>query len=702
MAKKITYNKVKNPHARGPRKPKGKIQNWETPFGPFGAGYPDPFFPGPGIGGGINASYPPGNGFGQGQQVSSVDTSFANLRWYYISNMRNLLSELYVEIGLIQKVVNLPVDDGLRGGIEIQSKEMSEEEITILANSLDRDDDLTTIGWAEKWNRLYGGAGIIVLTDQDPDEPLDIASLGPDSSLEFRAVDMWEIFWDKNETEGWNPTQDNDDFQFYSYYGVQLHKSRVMRLKGMTAPSFVRPRLRGWGFSVVEALLRPLNQYLKATDLTFQVLDEFKIDVYKIKNYVNTLMSPQGMQAVDKRLQYANMQKNYQNALVMDSEDDWDHKQLSFAGLAETAAENRIQIASELGMPLTKIFGISAAGFNSGEDDIEVYNSMIESQVRNKVKYPILRMLEIKCQKLFGYIPTDLEISFKPLRMLSLEQEENVKTQKFNRLHMARMSQEISAEDFVAACNRGNLFDVQLNSIEGTEGGYNQDEIIEGQHDPYRPLDSDEEGGSGRADSRKSKSLEETAPHVTKGSQRGDGNEDSRRIGKASIDQDRSTKNSTAYDLASYRADGGDTWLDSRKLPFYENPSNKGLWAKAGAEASGNKKFQIWLYEKFGGTFAYNDKNTTQTNLRKDDYMNEDKEGQKGSLSEATRTWIRERADSDFKPPQTSTAMGVRGSKDSKVANPGKVDENKWAKAEDLTKKEYGTDKGKWGVVSTI
>jgi hypothetical protein len=92
----------------------------------------------------------------------------------------------------------------------------------------------------------------------------------------------------------------------------------------------------------------------------------------------------------------------------------------------------------------------------------------------------------------------------------------------------------------------------------------------------------------------------------------------------------------------------------------------------------------------------------TTSNLRKDTVMANTEKSKQGSLSEATRTWIREAADSDYKPPQTSTAMGIRGSTDSKVANPGKVDENKWAKAEDLTKKEYGTDKGKWGVVSTI
>src|SRR3954471_18346943 len=157
-----------------------------------------------------------------------------------------------------------------------------------------------------------------------------------------------------------------------------------MRLKGLTAPSFVRPRLRGWGFSVVETLVRSINQYLKATDLGFEVLDEFKLDVFKIKNLVNTLLSPNGAEKIQKRIQLANWQKNYQNALVMDSEDDFDHKQLSFSGLAEVQDGIGKQVAADLRMPITNLFGQSAAGFNSAEDDIEVYNAMVESQVRNK------------------------------------------------------------------------------------------------------------------------------------------------------------------------------------------------------------------------------------------------------------------------------------------------------------------------------
>jgi hypothetical protein len=280
-----------------------------------------------------------------------------------------------------------------------------------------------------------------------------------------------------------------------------------MRLKGITAPSFIRPRLRGWGFSVVEALIRSINQYLKATDLSFEVLDEFKLDIFKVKNLVNTLLSPNGDQEVRKRVALANWQKNYQNAMVMDSEDDYVQKQLSFAGLAEAMGQIRMQVASDMRMPLTKLFGISATGFNSGEDDIEVYNSMVESQVRNKIKYIILRVCEIKCQKLFGFIPDDLSVAFKPLRVLSAEQEETVKTQKFTRLIQAKERGEINTLEFRDACNKGNLFDITLDTDVGTldalGGGYMDDAITEGANQPKGPATDSDDPGANRVDTRK-------------------------------------------------------------------------------------------------------------------------------------------------------------------------------------------------------
>jgi hypothetical protein len=334
-----------------------------------------------------------------------------------------------------------------------------------------------------------------------------------------------------------------------------------------------------------------MNQYLKATDLGFQVLDEFKLDVYKIKNLVNTLMSPNGTNAIKERVQMANWQKNYQNAVVMDSEDDFDHKQLSFSGLAEAMAGIRTQVAADMRMPILKLFGqsVSTGMGTSSVEEMENYNSMVESEVRNKLKYHILKMGEIKCQQLFGMIPDDLELEFKPLRELSAIDQETVKTQKFTRLKDAKAAGEITTLEFRDACNKGNLFDVQLDTAEdGLSDDPQLDEVLSGEA-------ADKSSGNG-----------DDAPE---NDEQGANAPDSEKVKNYTpLEKVLRVFNSAAFDQASYEADGGDSqMLEGRKEFFIEsNAKDVGLYQKCASEAKElgkDWKFTVWLYKKQGGKF---------------------------------------------------------------------------------------------------
>lgn len=419
-------------------------------------------------------------------QLSQLDTMFKNLRWGLVSNQRQLLSQMYVEHGLVQTVIDVPVDDALRGGVLIETKQLDEQQIKELIEHMDSEGDINEYATAQKWKRLYGGAAFIVLTDQDPSTPLSTKELNEDSPMEFKAIDMWELnnpeFFEEDERQ----TQLKDDeaaevsdkessvpidrlrltttYGCFQYYGQSIHKSRIRIMKGLTPPSFLRPRLRGWGFSEIEHLVSSINQFLKTNNLTFEVLDEFKLDIFKIKGLANSMLSKVGQQSIMDRVAMANTQKNYQNALTMDKEDDYDHKQLSFTGLAEVMTGIRINVALDMRMPLTKIFGMSAAGFNSGEDDIENYNSMVDSRIRSKSKPDLLWLVKLRCKQLYGFIPTDLCISFLPLRVLSAEGEETVKDKKFGRLIQAQQAGLCTVKEFKDGCNKENLLPIKLDS----------------------------------------------------------------------------------------------------------------------------------------------------------------------------------------------------------------------------------------------
>lgn len=423
-----------------------------------------------------------GTAFGS-TQVSQADTLFKNNRWYLVSNIRQVLSELYAEHGIVQTLVDLPVDDAFRGGLEIITEELDQEDLEDLNYRLEREGVLEQYIQAKKWTRLFGGGALLIINDDDPKTPFDVHKVKEGDKIVFKPVDMWELYYGITNVEGFtDPGAVDKHPDYYNYYGKQIHHSRVLRMEGKQAPSLIRPKLRGWGMSVLETVVRSYNQYLKSVNLSFEVLDEFKVDIYGIEGFNNALMSQNGSDKVARRVQMANMLKNYQNALVMDNKDKFESKQISFTGLAETMREIRMQIAADLRMPLTKLFGMSAAGFNSGEDDIENYNAMIETEIRSKSKKDLLKVIEICCAMWYGHIPENLKIDFEPLRVLSAEQEENIKGNKLQRIITAMQAGLMTAIEAKQAVNKEMLLPVQIeenDELIPTAQGVDQEDINE-------------------------------------------------------------------------------------------------------------------------------------------------------------------------------------------------------------------------------
>ena len=378
---------------------------------------------------GVAADY----NYGGSSDVLSQPWTLAEANAYTpLSLNRILLSYSYMTLGLVQTLIDQPVEDAFRGGIRLESPEMSEEECRDLVTAMDGEGDLTAIKETGRWARLFGGAGLLVVTEQDFLQPLK--PLTESSRLAFKAADRWELTLSNiagSEAPPLGAPTPRSTVP-YNYYGRRVHDSRVIRMLGREAPSFIRIRLQGWGMSEVERCIRSINSFVKFANVVFELIDEAKIDVFNIEGFNTALGTPNGTQLVQKRVQLANLLKNYKRALVMDKEDGYTQKQLSFSGIAEIWEQLRLNLASDLKMPMTKLFGLSAEGFSTGAEDIENYNSIVESDVRHKIKPLIVSAAKLRCQQRYGYDPELLKVHFKPLRILDAKEEAEVNTSKVN------------------------------------------------------------------------------------------------------------------------------------------------------------------------------------------------------------------------------------------------------------------------------
>jgi len=367
-----------------------------------------------------------------GSSLSGYGTiAYAN-NYALVTLNRIILTYLYSGNGIFQTAIQLPIQDALSKLIEIECEQISPGEVDEIMDWFENHNVWGKLQDWYSWVRVYGGGGLVINSDQDPEAPLNIRRL-TNAPIELYDVDRWQFASPEMLR---NDILDFDDIlkaESVTLNSQKIHTSRVILGAGKRAPSYIRRQLMGWGMSEGERMLRDLQNYLKTQDVLYEILDESKIDVYHIKDFANKMATIGGTSIITKRIQLANQLKNYVNALVMDSEETFEQKTMTFAGLSDVMKENRIGIASAMRMPMTKLFGLSASGFSTGEEDTDNYNQMVESDIRMPMRPAIRKMIEIAMANMWGHV-FPFRFKFPPLKEVSALENEQIMESKSNRI----------------------------------------------------------------------------------------------------------------------------------------------------------------------------------------------------------------------------------------------------------------------------
>ena len=401
-----------------------------------------------------------------GSQLSSYQGMAYTNNYSLLTINRIILTYLYSTNGIFQTAIQVPIQDAIMKGIEIESPEMDNDDIQEVLTFWDEN------GWWEKildywtWVRLYGGGALLINTNQDPKEPLNYKTLkrGP---LDLYDIDRWQIdtnaaYFDDYETLFSSGTET----EFFYLWGTPIHKSRFVRGRGKRAPSYIRRQLRGWGFSVGERMIRDINLYLKTQDVLYEILDESKVDIYHIEGLANKMLTAGGTDAITRRVQAANELKNYIHALVLDTKETFEQKTMTFSGLAEVMRENRIGVAAALRIPVTKLFGVSSSGFNSGEDDLEQYNQMVESEIRAPLMPSIRELMKISMSYMWGYVPK-FSLKWPAMRVLTEMDEAVVKDSEQNRLLQFYDRGLLDSTEMMQSAKKSRLISIETKAEQG-------------------------------------------------------------------------------------------------------------------------------------------------------------------------------------------------------------------------------------------
>lgn len=380
----------------------------------------------------------------------SYNNAYAPLTLQYQTLMYTYKSQ-----PVIQNAIDMPVQDALRGGLDFRSDELDKDDIKDLELRLEDTQFYLKAKTLEMWARLFGGSAMIINSDQDPARPLSMRDL-QSQRLEFYPASRWEL----------GSSQRYQDF--YQWNGERFHHSRVLTVSGKEAPFQIRWMLQDWGLSEMEKLLEPFNIYLRTQNAIYDLLKEAKVDIFRFEGFLAQLASSKGTDLAVRRVQIANQTKSSGNALVMDMKDEYEQKQVTFSGMAEMMVQNRISLASATRIPMNKLFGTGAVGFSSGEDDIENYNAMVESEIREHMRPTLRKLIDLVAMSIWGD-EFDLPFDYKPLRVLKSTEEEDIKTKMHARFFQDAQAGFLSPQEYMSLQVKHKLIDIETEVEKGAE-----------------------------------------------------------------------------------------------------------------------------------------------------------------------------------------------------------------------------------------
>lgn len=252
-------------------------------------------------------------------------------------------------------------------------------EITLLDNEEKRLGLQAKIAEARILARKDGGSVLLMSFGDDAAQPINIDTVGK-GRLKFVTV------LNRNEIQpGPKVTDPGSEFfggpEFYTLRNgsrTQVHASRVIRFIGNPIRDLTSGMYDGWGESIWMEIRERVKQSDQIAAAIASLVDEAKVDVMKIKGLMSGLATDQYENLLVKRWGAMSTFKSNTNALLLDSEDEFEQKTQTFGGLSDLQTQAMTLLAGAADIPATRLFGRSPQGMNAtGDSDMRNYYDRI-------------------------------------------------------------------------------------------------------------------------------------------------------------------------------------------------------------------------------------------------------------------------------------------------------------------------------------
>ena len=253
-----------------------------------------------------------------------------------------------------------------------------------------------------KLQRLYGGAGLVLLIDDGrlPEEPVDENNIRavndyiPLSRYELIPEDFTITDYSRPEFYRITTSQRLTEDQESSYVNLRVHHTRVARFDGLYLPWNLRARNNGWGQGVLSSIWDAMKKYWTALDGLVEIAQDSSVFTHKIPGLFQRVAA--GNEAdLRKRLEANALSRSVYGGMVIDTEEEVDFLNRSLSGLQGSLDPFIKEIQASLGWPASILMGDSPGGLGKeGRFEERAWASIIESWQANYMRTAVTQVMK--------------------------------------------------------------------------------------------------------------------------------------------------------------------------------------------------------------------------------------------------------------------------------------------------------------------
>jgi phage-related protein (TIGR01555 family) len=322
-----------------------------------------------------------------------------------------------------RKIVDIPPFDMTREGRDWQTSKDNIEKLEAEERRLQL--------WAKLQRalilaRLFGGGGI-VLGDgaANPMEPLKPDAVRQGGLQYAQVYSRYQLIEGEQRLDPADPWFGQPDF-FSINTGrgeqVKLHPSRVVPFIGQRAPegTFLSGVSWYWGDPILQSIKQAVENADLAQDGFAALIDEAKLDILKIPGLTANAATAEFEQRLTARLAAAKTGQSVWRAKILDSEEEWDQFQVTWAGMPELMFAFMNAVAGAADIPLTRLLGVSPKGLqSSGDGEERDYQTMVKARQNEMLAPALERIDDVLIRSALGSRPSDVYYEFAPLNQVT-------------------------------------------------------------------------------------------------------------------------------------------------------------------------------------------------------------------------------------------------------------------------------------------